>query len=109
MLFATHYLDEADANASRIIVISHGRVIADGTPTQIKASTSVRTLRAATPGPDPAVLLALPGVADVSVQGDAVAIRTTDADATLPRGTRWGARSAAWRSAGAAWKRRCSR
>ena len=83
MLFATHYLDEADANASRVIVISHGRVIADGTPTQIKASTSVRTLRAATPGPGPAVLLALPGVADVSVQGDAVAIRTADADATL--------------------------
>ena len=50
---------------------------------QIKASTSVRTLRAATRRPDPAVLLALPGVADVSVQGDAVAIRTTDADATL--------------------------
>jgi ABC-2 type transport system ATP-binding protein len=83
VLFATHYLDEADANASRVIVISHGRVIADGTPTQIKSSTSVRTLRAATPGPDPAVLLTLPGVADVSVQGDAVAIRTTDADATL--------------------------
>jgi len=83
VLFATHYMDEADANASRVLVISHGRVIADGTPTQIKASTSVRTLRAATPGPDPAVLLALPGVADVSVQGDAVAIRTTDADATL--------------------------
>src|SRR5215510_11070142 len=83
VLFATHYLDEADANASRVIVISRGRVIADGTPTQIKSSTSVRTLRAATPGPDPAVLLTLPGVADVSVQGDAVAIRTTDADATL--------------------------
>ena len=83
VLFATHYLDEADANASRIIVVSQGRVIADGTPADIKSSTSVRTLRAATPGPDPAVLLGLPGVADVSVQGDAVAIRTTDADATL--------------------------
>jgi ABC-2 type transport system ATP-binding protein len=83
VLFATHYLDEADANASRIIVVSQGRVIADGTPADIKSSTSVRTLRAATPGPDPATLLALPGVADVSVQGDAVTIRTTDADATL--------------------------
>jgi ABC-2 type transport system ATP-binding protein len=83
VLFATHYLDEADANASRIIVISQGRVIADGTPAAIKASTSVRTLRAATPAPDPAALLALPGVADVSVQGDAVTIRTSDADATL--------------------------
>jgi ABC-2 type transport system ATP-binding protein len=84
VLFATHYLDEADANASRIIVVSQGRVIADGTPASIKAGTSVRTLRAATPGPDPAALLTLPGVANVSVQGDAVTIRTTDADATLP-------------------------
>jgi ABC-2 type transport system ATP-binding protein len=83
VLFATHYLDEADVNAGRIIVISQGRVIADGTPADIKSSTSARTLRAATPGPDPAALLTLPGVADVSVQGDAVAIRTTDADATL--------------------------
>jgi ABC-2 type transport system ATP-binding protein len=83
VLFATHYLDEADANASRVLVISQGRVIADGTPAGIKASTSVRTLRAATPGPDPAVLLSLPGVADVYVRGDAVTIRSTDADATL--------------------------
>ena len=84
VLFATHYLDEADANASRVLMISQGRVIADGTPADIKASTSVRTLRAATPGPDPAMLLGLPGVADVYVRGDAVTIRTTDADATLP-------------------------
>src|SRR5437762_2217985 len=83
VLFATHYLDEADANASRTIVVSQGRVIADGTPAGIKASTSTRTLRAVTPGPDPATLLTLPGVADVGVQGDAVTIRTTDPDATL--------------------------
>jgi ABC-2 type transport system ATP-binding protein len=83
VLFATHYLDEADANASRVIVISKGRLIADGTPADIKSSTSVRILRASTPDPDPAALLALPGAADVSVRGDAVVIRTTDADATL--------------------------
>ena len=83
VLFATHYLDEADANASRVIVISKGQVIADGTPAQIKAGTSGRVLRAVTPDPEPALLLALPGVADVFVQGEAVTIRTTDADATL--------------------------
>ena len=83
VLFATHYLDEADANASRIIVVSQGRVIAGGTPADIKASTSTRTLRAVTPGPDPATLLTLPGVAGVGVRGDGVTIRTTDADATL--------------------------
>jgi len=84
VLFATHYLDEADANASRIIVVNHGRVIADGTPSQIKAYTANRTLRFTTPAPDPAQLLRLPGVADVLVNGDAVTVRTADADATLP-------------------------
>jgi ABC-2 type transport system ATP-binding protein len=84
VLFATHYLDEADANASRIIVVNHGRIIADGTPSQIKAYTATRTLRFTTPVPDPALLLGLPGVADVLVNGEAVTVRTGDADATLP-------------------------
>jgi ABC-2 type transport system ATP-binding protein len=84
VLFATHYLEEADANASRIIVISHGRVLADGTPAQIKAYTSVRTIRFSMPAPDTPTLLGLPGVADVSASGDTVTIRSGDADATLP-------------------------
>jgi len=84
VLFATHYLDEADANASRIIVVSHGRVLADGTPAQIKAYTSVRTIRFSTPAPDTSVLLGLPGVSGVSADGDAVTVRSGDADATLP-------------------------
>jgi ABC-2 type transport system ATP-binding protein len=84
VLFATHYLDEADANASRIIVASHGRIMADGTPSQIKAYTSVRTIRFSMPGPDTAALLRLPGVTDAVASGDAVTIRSGDADATLP-------------------------
>jgi ABC-2 type transport system ATP-binding protein len=84
VLFATHYLDEADANASRVIVVSHGRVLADGTPAQIKAYTSVRTIRFSTPAPDTSVLLGLPGVSDVSADGDAVTVRSANADATLP-------------------------
>jgi ABC-2 type transport system ATP-binding protein len=84
VLFATHYLDEADANASRIIVVSHGRVLADGSPAQIKAYTSIRTIRFSTPEPDTSLLLRLPGVSDVSASGDAVTIRSADGDATLP-------------------------
>jgi ABC-2 type transport system ATP-binding protein len=84
VLFATHYLDEADANASRIIVVSHGRIMADGTPSQIKAYTSVRTIRFSMPVPDTSALLRLPGVNDVVASGDAVTIRSGDADATLP-------------------------
>ncbi|HTZ29300.1 MAG TPA: ABC transporter ATP-binding protein [Streptosporangiaceae bacterium] len=84
VLFATHYLDEADANASRIIVVSHGRIMADGTPSQIKAYTTVRTIRFSTPVPDTSALLRLPAVNDVVASGHAVTIRSGDADATLP-------------------------
>jgi ABC-2 type transport system ATP-binding protein len=37
ILLTTHYLEEADQLAGRIVVIDHGRIIADGTPSQIKA------------------------------------------------------------------------
>jgi ABC-2 type transport system ATP-binding protein len=84
VLFATHYLDEADQNAGRIIVVSHGTVVADGTPAQIKAYTSVRVIRFATPSPDTSALLSLPGVTEAAASGDAVTIRSADGDATLP-------------------------
>lgn len=84
VLFATHYLEEADANADRIIVVNRGRVIADGTPSQVKAYTATRTIRFTTAVPDPASYLRLPGAADVAVNGDAVTLRSTDADETLP-------------------------
>jgi ABC-2 type transport system ATP-binding protein len=84
VLFATHYLDEADANASRIIVLNHGRVIADGTPSDIKAYTTTRRIRFTTPAPELSVLQNLPEVSDVAVNGDAVTLRSGDADATLP-------------------------
>ena len=38
MLFATHYLEEADAYADRIVLIRKGEIVADGTSAQVKAS-----------------------------------------------------------------------
>ena len=43
VLFATHYLEEADAYADRIVLVSHGRIVADGTAAQIKALAAGRT------------------------------------------------------------------
>ena len=49
MLFATHYLEEADAYADRVVLMAHGRVVADGPPTEIKAMVGTRTIRATLP------------------------------------------------------------
>jgi len=81
ILFATHYLEEADQYADRIILISQGRIVADGTGSQIKAMAAGRTVRATLPGADPAPLTALPGVESVEIRGEAVYVHAKDTDA----------------------------
>ncbi|WP_457255826.1 ABC transporter ATP-binding protein [Pedococcus sp. P5_B7] len=81
VLFATHYLEEADAYADRIVLVSHGQVVADGTASQVKALVSGRTIRATLPDADVPALQGLPGVETVEVRGDSVLIATTDSDA----------------------------
>jgi len=81
VLFATHYLDEADRYADRVVLLSHGRVVADGTGSEIKALTAGRTVRATLPGADAAALRDLPGVDGVEVLAEQVYLRTTDSDA----------------------------
>jgi ABC-2 type transport system ATP-binding protein len=84
VLFATHYLEEADAYADRIVLVSHGRVVADGTAAQIKALSSGRRLTATWEDittADAAALEDLPGVEDVELRGDTVLIATKDSDA----------------------------
>ena len=85
VLFATHYLDEADQVADRVIVLDHGRVVADGSPAELKASVTDRTVRFDAPdAPESdAALGSLPGVVGLDRQGEAVSIATRDADATV--------------------------
>lgn len=45
IVLTTHYLEEADALADRIVVIANGRVVAEGTPRQIKALAADKTIR----------------------------------------------------------------
>ena len=49
VLFATHYLEEADANADRAVLMAAGRVVADGPTTEIKSRVGTRTIRATLP------------------------------------------------------------
>ena len=81
VLFATHYLEEADQYADRIILVSHGRIVADGTGAQIKALASGRTLHFTHDDPDPDVFARIPGVESVEVRGDSVILRAKDSDA----------------------------
>jgi ABC-2 type transport system ATP-binding protein len=83
VLFATHYLEEADAYADRVVLLAHGRVVADGPATAIKAVVGGRTVRCTLPGADLAALRRLPGVTAAERHGDAVTLRSTDSDATL--------------------------
>ena len=80
VLFATHYLEEADRYADRIVLISGGRIVADGTTAEIKALAAGRTVEAVLPGADTDSLAAIPGVEDVAAQGNRLRIRTTDSD-----------------------------
>ena len=83
VLFATHYLEEADANADRIVLLARGKVVADGPATQIKATVDVRRIRCTLDEPDTDRFSRLPGVRTVDVHGDSVSLGCADADAAL--------------------------
>jgi ABC-2 type transport system ATP-binding protein len=85
IVFATHYLEEADAYAGRIVLISQGKIVADGTAAEVKGLASGRTIRATLPGADEAALRAMPGVDGVEVRGDTVLIHSGDTDAVARR------------------------
>ena len=81
VLFATHYLDEADAYADRIVLVRRGQVVADGTAAEIKAMAAGRTVRATWPGADLAQLRLVPGADSVEQRGDSVIVHSADSDA----------------------------
>ena len=83
VLFATHYLEEADAHADRVVLMASGVVVADGPPTEIKARVGIRTIRATLPEADLDDLRALPGVAGAERRGEAITLRCPDSDAAI--------------------------
>jgi ABC-2 type transport system ATP-binding protein len=79
VLLTTHYLEEADALADRIAVINQGEIIAEGTPSEIKAQTSGKVIRCITKL-NLATLLELPGVNSAKQDREAVEIRAVEAE-----------------------------
>ncbi|MGV4988223.1 ABC transporter ATP-binding protein [Streptomyces sp. NPDC001709] len=84
VLFATHYLEEADAIADRVLVLHRGRLLADGTASEIKAKAGARRVSFDLEGAiDESALRALPFLTSIDVSGQTVRIQSTDADATV--------------------------
>lgn len=83
VLFSTHYLEEADENADRIVVIDHGRIVADGSADRIKESVGGSRVSFDLAGGPTKGLELLPGVNAVEVRGDRALLRTDDSDATV--------------------------
>ncbi|MER7461970.1 ABC transporter ATP-binding protein [Streptomyces sp. NPDC097981] len=86
VLFATHYLEEADAIADRVLVLNKGRLLADGTAAEIKAKAGARRIAfdlAADAPVDEAALRALPHLTAYERHGDTVRLQSRDADATV--------------------------
>ncbi|MBO3748683.1 ABC transporter ATP-binding protein [Streptosporangiaceae bacterium NEAU-GS5] len=83
VLFATHYLEEADENSDRVIVIARGRVVADGTAAEIKAGVGGQNVVFTLGDQSSSGLDALPFVSAVEINGRQAVLRTTDIDATV--------------------------
>ncbi|MFF4277623.1 ABC transporter ATP-binding protein [Streptomyces kronopolitis] len=84
VLFATHYLEEADEVADRVIVLHRGRVLADGTAAEIKARAGARRIAFDLDEPvDREALGALPSLTSLEISGRTVRIQSRDADATV--------------------------
>ncbi|MFE7614012.1 ABC transporter ATP-binding protein [Streptomyces sp. NPDC057496] len=83
VLFSTHYLEEADGNADRIVVVDRGRIVADGTGDAIRSSVGSGLVSFDLAGGPTGGLELLPGVVAVEVSGDRALLRTDDSDATV--------------------------
>jgi ABC-2 type transport system ATP-binding protein len=83
VVFATHYLEEADTHADRVVLMSRGRVVADGPVTEVRAMTGNPVIRATLLDVDPATLASIPGVVSADRRGGAVELTCADSDTAL--------------------------
>ena len=83
VLFATHYLEEADTYADRAVLMARGSVVADGAPTEIKAMVGSRTIKATLPAVGLERLAGLPGVSHADRRGEAIVLNCFDSDAAV--------------------------
>ncbi len=83
LLFATHYLEEADQAADRVLVINKGRLLADGTPAEIKQRAGAKRISFRLDAVDEAFLLGLPALVNLEIRRDLIHLQSSDSDRTL--------------------------
>ncbi|WP_285780306.1 ABC transporter ATP-binding protein [Microtetraspora sp. NBRC 13810] len=83
VMFATHYLEEAEEFADRVVFLRDGSTVADGSVAQVRSLAAGRTLRATVSGVSEPAMRALPSVVNVEVRQDKVAVLSSDSDTTL--------------------------
>jgi ABC-2 type transport system ATP-binding protein len=83
VLLTTHYLEEADALADRIVVITGGVIVAQGTPAEIKAKVGGKHVRFRADGLAREWLAALPGMQRVTLAGNQWQLYTLEPERTL--------------------------
>ena len=83
ILFATHYLEEADQIADQVIVINKGRLLVQGTAATIKSQAGFQHISFRLEGVSQEFLLGLPGVKSIDVSNGLVRIQTSASDDTL--------------------------
>jgi len=83
IVLTTHYLEEADQLARRVIVIDRGHVIADSSPAQIKARVAGKRVTFTTPQPADEHLLAGLPLSSLQVEDHRVRLLTNEPEAVL--------------------------
>jgi ABC-2 type transport system ATP-binding protein len=88
ILLTTHYLEEADRLASRLAIVDRGRVVAEGTPDQLKSELHGDTVQVELVQPSNGVAAAAVrqalGLAELAVEGRAVRARVENGAAAIP-------------------------
>jgi ABC-2 type transport system ATP-binding protein len=89
ILLTTHYLEEADRLASRLVIVDRGRIVAEGTPDELKGqlhgdAVQVELADQAEQGRLLAVLGRVPAVREIQVDGSHVSARADEGAAALP-------------------------
>ena len=88
VFLTTHYLDEADALCDRILVIDHGKIVAEGTPSNLKAQVNGDAVVVGVPSEHVAAAAEiagrLPGAAEVSTMDSEIRFRVPRGDTAMP-------------------------